>query len=176
MTTKKRPRGRPRLAPEKGERYSLGLRVSEEMRQHLVAASKASGRSLSQEAELRLEIALRDERSFRDNLDYVAGREGSAVLQLFAYIMHEQGPWIEDPAAFATIRGCINSILDKLEPEGVVPTSGAVAEGKVLQLLGQLLAEGLQHPVWFKWMLELRERLPEPAVARVKQRLVRGRS
>jgi hypothetical protein len=47
--------GRPRREPEPGERVSLGLRVTPDMKRRLDEAAAKSGRSQSQEAELRLE-------------------------------------------------------------------------------------------------------------------------
>ena len=51
--------GRPRRKPLKG-RVPLSLRVSPALLRRLAAACRASGRSQSQEAELRLEISLRE--------------------------------------------------------------------------------------------------------------------
>jgi len=48
-------KGRPIKAAVEGERTQLGLRVTAEMKRKLEAAALESGRSLSQEAELRLE-------------------------------------------------------------------------------------------------------------------------
>jgi hypothetical protein len=50
----KRP-GRPRIEPEDGERVQLSFRVTPELKRLLDAAANASGRSQSQEAEMRLE-------------------------------------------------------------------------------------------------------------------------
>ena len=47
--------GRPNKPPVEGERNMLGFRVTAELKGRLMAAAKASGRSVSQEAELRLE-------------------------------------------------------------------------------------------------------------------------
>jgi hypothetical protein len=53
---KKRARmGRPTKAPSPGERVSLGLRVTAEIKRKLDEAGEKSGRSQSQEAEIRLE-------------------------------------------------------------------------------------------------------------------------
>jgi len=52
--------GRPRRDPLPGERVPLGLRVTPQMKKMLEAAADASGRSQSQEAEHRLEMAFRD--------------------------------------------------------------------------------------------------------------------
>lgn len=53
---KKRARmGRPTKPPSPGERVSLGLRVTADIKRKLDEAAEQSGRSQSQEAELRLE-------------------------------------------------------------------------------------------------------------------------
>ena len=51
MADDKRGRGRPTV----GERVPLGLRVTPELKRKLDAAAEQTGRSQSQEAELRLE-------------------------------------------------------------------------------------------------------------------------
>jgi hypothetical protein len=55
MGTKGKRIGRPTKKPKTGERVSLGLRVTAETKQRLDAAAAMSGRSQSQEAEMRLE-------------------------------------------------------------------------------------------------------------------------
>lgn len=52
---KRKRLGRPMKPPTPGERTPLGLRVTAETKRKLEAAAIESGRSLSQEAELRLE-------------------------------------------------------------------------------------------------------------------------
>ncbi len=51
----KRKPGRPPAGPYEGKRKTLSTRITPELRDKLEAASKASGRSLSQEIELRLD-------------------------------------------------------------------------------------------------------------------------
>jgi hypothetical protein len=50
--------GRPTKPPKEGERVPLGLRVTAAVKRGLEAAAIKSGRSISQEAELRLEHSL----------------------------------------------------------------------------------------------------------------------
>ena len=57
-STKQKRIGRPTKPPKPGERVPLGLRVTPEMKERLEAAAIKNGRSLSQEAELRLERSL----------------------------------------------------------------------------------------------------------------------
>lgn len=47
--------GRPQLALGEGKRFPLNMRTTKVLRDRMVTASKASGRSLSQEVEYRLE-------------------------------------------------------------------------------------------------------------------------
>ena len=57
-TTKTKRIGRPTKKPKPGERVPLGLRVTPEMKKRLEKAAIRNGRSISQEAELRLERSL----------------------------------------------------------------------------------------------------------------------
>jgi TraY domain len=50
--------GRPMKAPTEGERVMIGVRVTPEMKNRLMEAAEKSGRSLSQEAEIRLQQSL----------------------------------------------------------------------------------------------------------------------
>ena len=56
--TKRKRIGRPTKKPKPGERVPLGLRVTADMKKRLEKAAIKSGRSISQEAELRLERSL----------------------------------------------------------------------------------------------------------------------
>jgi hypothetical protein len=53
--------GRPMRVAEEGERVMLGLRVSASTKNKLDEAARRSGRSQSQEAEMRLEMSFRTE-------------------------------------------------------------------------------------------------------------------
>jgi hypothetical protein len=60
----RRPRGRPALPDEMGKRYSLGIRTTRELRDALKDAADASGRSVAQEIELRLERSFETEDAY----------------------------------------------------------------------------------------------------------------
>jgi hypothetical protein len=66
MEKPKRRPGRPTKPPTLGERVMLGLRVTPAMKLKLEAAAIESGRSISQECELRLEqsFSLPDAKEF----------------------------------------------------------------------------------------------------------------
>jgi hypothetical protein len=77
-------RGRPRARkPKQGDRVSLGLRVTAEMKLRLDDAAAKSGRSQSQEAELRLERSFREEEALGGR----AMRElGDLMRATFAFV------------------------------------------------------------------------------------------
>ena len=55
-------RGRPKKGQEPGERVPLSLRVTPSTKEGLDRAAEENGRSRSQEAEMRLERSLHDDR------------------------------------------------------------------------------------------------------------------
>jgi hypothetical protein len=75
-TFRKKRIGRPTKPPKPGERVSLGLRVTPQMKQRLERAAIRKGRSLSQEAEYRLEASLDSD----DHLILVQGTTWSPVI------------------------------------------------------------------------------------------------
>jgi hypothetical protein len=58
MARPKKRMGRPTKTPKEGVRVSLGLRVTADVKRKLEAAAISKGRSISQEAEMRLEQSL----------------------------------------------------------------------------------------------------------------------
>lgn len=84
-TSKKPKMGRPPLSPEKRKRPSMGFRPTAEMRRKLEDAAGASGLSLTQEIERRLERSLEEDEA-------LGGRQFRAMFSLFgnAAVLIEQ--------------------------------------------------------------------------------------
>lgn len=87
MEKPKRPRGRPFAKPKAGgaghprpKRVMLGLRVTPEIKQQLDDAAQRSGRSQSQEAELRLERSFDRQGLLQEVLELSYGPEVAAEL------------------------------------------------------------------------------------------------
>ena len=114
-THEERKVGRPGRPRTVGERVPLGLRVTTEMRAKLNEAATASGRSLSQEAELRLEHSFKSQDILMEALDLAYGRHLTALLMILARAMQEAGTrgvfisqwdtegcedWLSDPFAY----------------------------------------------------------------------------
>jgi hypothetical protein len=101
-------RGRPTKKPNEGERVSLGLRVTAELKRQLDAAAAASGRSQSQEAEFRIEssfasderrsdLRLLLEQEWGPDIYNLAHSSASAVRLAEA---HTGKRWVEDQRTF----------------------------------------------------------------------------
>lgn len=73
--------GRPRRNPEPGERVATSFRVTPAMKRPIETAAADSGRSLSQEAELLLELGLRERRLERLELELGLCRRQVLALQ-----------------------------------------------------------------------------------------------
>lgn len=162
--TKKQPeapkRGRPR---EFGERLPLGLRVTKELKRKLREISHESGRSLSQEAEFRLEQTFKSSSTLFEALDLAYGRHTTGLLLALGLAMQTTGTrglmlsqwkfdgsedWITDPYAFDQAVRAVNTILEAFRPPGSTKIAGppdlrrALPQGS-FEVVGKGFAEGL---------------------------------
>lgn len=131
----RRQAARPKREPEPGERVGLSLRVTPEIRTRLVAAHQASGRSLSQEAEFRLERSFDREDLLIDVLTLAFGSK--VVAGFFLLITHamvaaastpnqavdstfdQRSTWLDDSAAFDRAATAAMIVLHQLHPTGL---------------------------------------------------------
>ena len=124
--------GRPKRKPMPGARVSLGLRVTAETKQRLDAAAEQSGRSQSQEAELRLEQTFAAEYrlggpSMVDLMETIASVMKSTGIHAAFYVTGkamDQGEWMGVPFAFDQAMRAAVAILEHHRPPGefVTPT------------------------------------------------------
>src|SRR4029079_5578159 len=83
--------GRPGRKPKPGERVHLGIRVTVEMKRRLEAAAAKTGRSQSQEAEMRLERSCERQDLLSEVLTLTYGRELAGILMMIGRVMHFTG-------------------------------------------------------------------------------------
>jgi hypothetical protein len=83
--------GRPTTAPKEGEKATLGIRASAKLKARLDDAAKASARSLSQEAEIRLEASFRSEDLLSQVLRLAYGRQLAGLLMMIGRAMRPAG-------------------------------------------------------------------------------------
>src|SRR5690348_8884312 len=72
-------------------RVPIGVRVTPELRDQLVARAEEKGRSITSEIELLLEQGLRDEEAFKAAVARMYGRQFAGVLLVLAQAMHLAG-------------------------------------------------------------------------------------
>jgi hypothetical protein len=128
MTEKKRI-GRPAKPAVPGQRHSLGLKVTGEMKQRLEDAARASGRTQSQEAELRIEMSFRDEQLFQQAGERFYGPELAPIISAVTeamrlvgelqYMLDRPGP--DAPEGFDFIRRAAVMALDQMKPAAEPP-------------------------------------------------------
>lgn len=139
-----RPGRKPRPAKQ-GQRVSLGLKVTPEIKNWLDAEAKRNGRTQSQEAEARLENSFRNERVFDEAIDLVFGPiDGDLLISVFGEIMKAASRtsnllsdfvhWIDNPAACkAMVVFIMKPLLDALERKRTVNDIGVSLSGQFIR-------------------------------------------
>src|ERR1039458_9169921 len=127
----KRPRGRPAQPEGVRRRRNLTLRIRAETKAALERDAAANGRSLSEEAEMRLDHSFRAEGMLDQVLDLALGRQVAGLTLLLARVMRDTGTlagfmtkytlgsasgWLADPDALDLIFRAIAAALDALRP------------------------------------------------------------
>ena len=130
----KKKRGRPALPPGEGKRHPLNMRTTKDVRDRLEAAAAASGRSLVQEVEFRLQKSFSNEltyQGFMESIDEQFQGKGTYYLMKFLALAMatsegETGKyWRDDAYTCALVEAVFNSILRRYVPESVRPTKPA---------------------------------------------------
>jgi hypothetical protein len=131
----KRRVGRPKAKSKDGEKATVSIRMAPALKESLNRASDVNDRSLSQEAELRLERSFRNESLLVDVMETAYGRTLAGLLMVMGRVLQDAGPsigflvsrtpdgasrWLENP--FAYDQGChaIHAVLEAFRPEGEI--------------------------------------------------------
>jgi hypothetical protein len=133
MPKTNRRTGRKPQPANQGQRASLGLKVTPEIKNKLDAAAKANGRTQSQEAELRLESSFRNGRVAIEVLELAFGtaaakfmlrvgmtiRSASVAGNFITGTMHDDlAAWSENPFIFDTVARGVMCLLEAQRPQG----------------------------------------------------------
>ena len=130
----KRPRGRPPQPEGARRRSNLTLRVSDKTKAGLERDAAANGRSLSEEAEARLDQAARSQQMLEQGLDLALGRPGAGLILAIVHVVrdvargaafvttnrHGGDDWVNSPYAFEQVSRAIAAMLEAVRPEGDV--------------------------------------------------------
>lgn len=184
-TKNSRP-GRPGRPKSVGERVPLGLRVTTKIKAKLDLAALESGRSQSQEAELRLEQSFAKERLVHEALDLAYGPKMTALILSLARAMQMTGTrasfvcamnkedhsdWMANPFAFDQAAQAARVILEAFRPDAAItaprPTLG-LSQDQLSQLgegTAQNLLKAIRNPPkpghMEDWIAPIRARTPE---------------
>jgi hypothetical protein len=144
--------GRPPREPQPGERFPLGLRVTPELKNALDEAAAHSGRSQSQEAEIRLSRSFERQGLLVEALTLTYDTRTAALLILIGLVMEEvgfvrrwqqrsvlsepEGHWTSDPSAYEQALQGVVALLNAARPEGPIASTaqyGVEAAGKIVR-------------------------------------------
>jgi hypothetical protein len=175
MPKKKARMGRPPLPKAEGKRHAAGLRMTKDLRLALEAASARTGRSLSQEMEALLEMAVGRLQALPTMLDHAFGFHTSVLLLLIGDLAGAGQElaldWLNDPVRFARMRRKVILLLDLLAPEGQPAVEDAAADDEACLLLLTRLFARAKHPLYRDWARERELRLGDTARERLMLRL-----
>jgi hypothetical protein len=121
-TSKRKGRGRPPKAPERGKRQNYTFRLHDSTRERLSEIAQENGRSLSEEIEYRIERSFR-EVDVQNILNfYFGGNETIALLREMApYITYQMAKsrksWRNDKATRDAIQEHLSGLFDALDDE-----------------------------------------------------------
>ena len=114
MTESKKARGRPQHTTQRKSR-SLNLKTSDELRALIDAAASASGRSLTQEVERRLEASFGVSAAAMTTDLGPLFRRMSMLIEMIE--LRSEKKWTEDSATWFAVVGGIKDLLARFEPD-----------------------------------------------------------
>jgi hypothetical protein len=190
-TAKKRKPGRP---PDPVQRVPLSLRVTPQVKGHLDALSSASGRSISQEAELRLEQSFRTEQQAWQPLEAAFGARQAGLMLIIGRLMYAAGAmafdykpglhpfskWMDQHNASENVRDAVSHFLTKMIPaaagqpvrdEKDLTLDRGFTDNTIQLILEEVAtgaaAEAADNPDFKRWARQVRELLGEDLAKRL---------
>ena len=163
------------------KRIPLSMRITPQIRERLVAGAEINGRSITQEAEFRLEQSFGQQSLFDEVLDLAYGPRVAAFLRLIGRILTDTGPhaaykktgkletainWISDAFAFDQAEKAVLLALEAFRPNGDKTPPPQPDEAS---RLGEMMARGVLIALKDRdcggeigeWARPIRERLGE---------------
>jgi hypothetical protein len=125
---KRRP-GRPRSRPDEEPGQFVGFRAPRELKNRLEATAAQNGRSISTEAQFRLEQSFRNEDVDRA-MDMAYGPQTAGLIEALGLTIRDtvtlssspasplQSGWLSDPSVFASVKAAVDTIFEGLRPAG----------------------------------------------------------
>jgi hypothetical protein len=182
--------------PKDQKRIPLSMRITPELRDRLVTEAGENGRSITQEAEIRLQQSFREQNSLDQALDFKYGRDMVGVLLLVEHLFGQaeaecnwtkslagQPPagqyWANDPFVFEQTMRAVVRALDALRPAGdssgplraengedVSGLSANAGARAAATFLAALVDPAANH--WGRWARPIAARLGPELVERIQ--------
>jgi hypothetical protein len=183
------------MEPQARKRNLVAVRVRDELKTMLETAAQTSQRSLSEEAERRLEESITVAETSHRAFDLAFGRDTTALLLVLAKVMKTTGEhaafavthsldggskWLSEPYAYEQVAQAVSAVLEMLRPEGEIlaPTmkGGPPEIAGLYEYLGVGFARGIVSQVAEQglvgrdeWALPVRARLGKDLLERLKR-------
>jgi hypothetical protein len=149
---------------EVGKRYPLNMRTTFEVRRELEQAAAATGRSLAQEAEYRIQRTFQNQKVLQEALDLSFGPQISGLLMIIGDVMRATAQtasfakngnpslenWSEDPAVFDEVAKEVAVVFAMHHPGGGLLLSSSKAgqepevEGIAIKRIRELASKNQQ--------------------------------
>jgi hypothetical protein len=155
-----------KLKPQKdapgAPRVPMSFRVTPELKAQLEKASRANGRSITQDIEIRLANSFRDSDTLDEALVLAFGPAGAALALIVGEIAKwmmphlSPGDWVTDEGAFDEMARAVNralAFLDPRAPKFPVPDKIVIGELVATMVLAQLGKTDGPNAPWAKSIL-----------------------
>lgn len=171
-------RGRKPKGEFEGRTAVYSARLTPETKAALEEAAARSGRSVSQEVEMRLRQSLESEMAIQQNFggpdEYAVAQLVAKTLQITGHVAvarcqrtegaSKEPHWLHNPDAFGDCRVAVNAVLDAIDPgkppppERMIPLWGEMAAATVTDAAAD--PEAMKHvPGLYHWAKALQSRL-----------------
>jgi hypothetical protein len=175
-------RGRPTTPATPGERGTVSLRMTAELKGRIDEEAKSKGRAFSHEAELRLEQSFQKDGSFLSQaLELAYGPAIAGVVQVMAAAMSDASrsavfmeagnldnieQWPSSPYAYDQVMKAAVTVLDQFRPDGEVKQpkrfpivfDAMVGVGAANRRLGALTGD-VGSPELSRWVGPIKDQL-----------------
>jgi TraY domain len=186
MADEKRRVGRPRTRLDEAPGDFVGFRAPRELKEKLKQAAASSGRSLSTEAQFRLEKSFHPEELLAETLELAFGPGLAGLLTLAGRVMREAGSskmyqkqrdggvsggsWPMDPDAYNEAVRAAHAVLEEWRPDGAVDpaSTGSIAARFAADRIDWVVNQGAPYPFGERKWIDLTRALLGDLLAQSK--------
>src|ERR1700680_105787 len=123
--------GRPTTAAKEGRKATLGILASASLKRRLQEAAEVNGRSLSAEAEFRLEPSFQEQDLLDQVLTLAYRPQTAGLIQVLGQAIGDTvtlasrpsasmrpEDWLSNPSVFAAVKAAVDTVFEGFRPAG----------------------------------------------------------